>query len=121
MSPRLVQRNKFIENLKSLLNYARSRGYDVQLGEVFRTYWEAVEYVRLKLGILNSKHRYGIAADVWVLDENGNPVFDFKDGDRWDLIYRDLADYWSKTLGQTAGYYYKSPDKYHFELKENPA
>jgi hypothetical protein len=116
--PRLAQKLKFQDKLGSLMTYGKFKGYNIRLAEVFRPGWVAVQYAKEKLGIVNSKHRYGIAADVWLLDDNGNEIFDIKPGDKNDLIFADLANYWENTLMEEAGYKWKKRDTFHFQLRE---
>ena len=54
----------FSRLLVQLLSYIHEQGYDVRMGEVWRSKAAAEEYARLGIGIINSAHRNKLAVDI---------------------------------------------------------
>jgi len=102
------QRDRLRKNRELLYQFAEINGIPLQDGEGHRPYFVAVEYVRRKVGILNSKHRQSLAFDLWITSEDGVKIL-------WeDPRYEKLAVFW-RSLGMTAGFFFKKKDAYHFE------
>ncbi|MFN6982868.1 MAG: M15 family metallopeptidase [Brevundimonas sp.] len=91
------------------VEYARSRGYSVVLGELKRTKEQQEIYFKQgKTKTMNSKHLQSRAIDIYLVDENNNVVNDCE-------AYREIAEY-CKSLGGNAGYFWKMKDCVHFEF-----
>jgi hypothetical protein len=101
--------------VRMLLEFADFQGIPIRLGEAHRPYFVAKKYSKEGKGILNSKHRWSLAIDIWIIDDTGKKII-------WkDVRYAVLADYWQNTLKGKAGFYFSRCDAYHFEFPEKPA
>lgn len=110
-----LQRKQFAFSalLPHLLDCALAKGYDVQLGELWRPPEMAAIYKARGTGIKNSLHELRLAVDL-ILYRNG-----IKTEDRRD--YEPLGRFWGKlsTLTDTCcwGGDFKRPDVFHFSLE----
>ena len=95
-----------------LLGFAELKSIDIRIGEVHRPYFVAKKYAQEGKGILNSKHRYSLAADIWLTDPTGKKII----WDKSHYLYRELGEFW-EAIGGTWGGSWKKPDVYHFELR----
>ena len=108
---RYGQYRKFNKMVAMLLQYCEFRDIPIRMGEVHRPKFVAERYAQQGKGIINSKHRYSLAVDIWIASGTTGKRIDYKDV-RYDVI----ADFW-RYLGGEAGYYWKRKDRYHLEIK----
>ncbi|GAG00971.1 unnamed protein product, partial [marine sediment metagenome] len=119
----------FARLLPSLLETAFQLGYEVRVGEVYRSPQEARRLAALGKGIVNSNHCKKLAVDLF-LSEDGAPAVDehpkgvIAEYDRkvtWDLKdYEALGERWEKEheLCRWGGRF-RNRDGVHFSLEHN--
>lgn len=97
-----------------ILDYADIVDIPIRIGTVHRTYEECKRNVEKGTGILNSRHRYSLAIDIWIIDSTGKKII-------WaDKRYGELGTHW-RLLGGEWGGEWPNPDLYHFQLRERVA
>ena len=104
----------FSRSLCRLLAYAEQQGYGIRLRELERTKYQAIEYVRLKKGILRSNHCNCLAIDLYITVA-GELLWAGSE-------YDDLADFWENLsepgLEHVNGRAFPGRrDVYHFSIK----
>ena len=114
MVSRTNQYERFLLMLCQLFLYSIRNKIPIRQGEAHRPFFVAQKYVVDGTGILNSKHRYSLAQDIWITDAGGKKIL-WKHPD-----YKKLGLYW-ESMGGTWGGRFKRKDVYHFEYGENPA
>lgn len=62
-----------------LLQHIEEAGYQVRLGETWRSKAAAEEYARRGIGIVNSVHRLKLAVDLNLFDQNGKYLTSIED------------------------------------------
>ena len=102
----------FTRSLATMILYMEGFGYQSRLKEVLRTKEQAEWYHARGLGILNSNHRNGCAADIYFT--KGGELF-------WDgTPYKMAADWWIRQSDENyeycAGLYFSRRDVYHFSI-----
>lgn len=97
---------KFSLMVAKLIQFAYDQGYEITLGEAWRTPQQAALNAKDGIGISNSLHRRRLAIDL-ILFKNGVmlPAVD----------YLPLVEYWEQQ-GGSAGYRFKMVDAQHFSL-----
>lgn len=108
MSDLVKRQSSFSQAVAKLINYAIAQGYDVTLGEAWRSNPEARRLSGLGLGILDSKHCKRLAIDL-ILFRDG--VYLTKSED-----YAVIGAYW-EVLGGIWGGRFKRADGNHFEWR----
>jgi len=111
---RLQQIEKFNDMVIALLIFAKARGIGIRLGEAHRPAFVAKKYYKEGTGILNSKHKYSLAIDLWITTTGKNILW--KDG-----AYGVLGEYWDSIGGIWGGNFRRRKDPYHFEFNEKPS
>ena len=103
------KRRKFTRDLSDLIAYAFAEGYEVQLEEVLRRKTVAEENAKTGVGIANSLHLIGLAADL-SLFINGQYQSD-------SAAYTQLGLYWER-MGDDHkwGGRFKNVDGNHFSI-----
>jgi len=119
-----------------LLCYARVNGIPLRMGEAQRTKYQALENVRKGKGILNSKHRWSLAQDFWIIKPYKGKVG--RGIVWWDKAekkitpkqiaqykalgkcWKDMGGIWG-ALKKDGGDFNTLHDPYHFEFAEKPA
>lgn len=104
----------FNASLSSLLHWLVNERIPFRLGEAHRTAERAEQLAKEGKGIVNSKHVYSLAVDIWITDPSGLSIL-------WkDQRYEKAGQYW-KALGGVWGGDFKGKtagDIYHFEISE---
>ncbi len=105
MSPLLQRQMQFASMLPRLLQKADELGFDVTLGEAWRSEFEAARLAKLKLGIKRSLHCDRLAIDINL----------FRDG---KLLTRtedhyELGEWWESIGGSWGG---RFGDGNHYSL-----
>ena len=120
---RYDQYTKFIFMLIRLLLFAYRKRIPIRGGSWNRGLEECRRNVEKGTGILNSKHRYSLAVDLWIAaGPNGRQITWTRRGDTSETIdqFRAMGEYWEK-LGGVWGGRFERFDPYHFEIKGDPA
>ena len=98
--------------MAKLIIRAIAEGYKVRVGEVYRTKYQAREYARLGIGIINSAHCNKLAVDMFI----------FMAGKDWQdtETYRELGEWWEEQhpLCKWGGHF-RNRDGRHFSLEHN--
>jgi hypothetical protein len=111
---RADQQKDFNFMLARLLSYAVSREIPIRLGEAQRTAEQAEAYAKAGTGTRDSKHRYGLAVDLWITTKHGLDI-------AWGHPdYSRLGAFWADMGGVWGGMFSKYKDVYHFEYAEKP-
>ena len=108
MGMRLGEKQElFSRLLVYLLTYAHSQGYDIRMGETWRSKAAADDNARRGIGIKNSLHRKKLAVDLNL----------FKDGKYLTSIegYLPLGEYWL-SLHPLCRWGGDFKDPYHFSI-----
>lgn len=105
--------NIFAQNVAKLILYATQSGYQVTLGEAWRTQKQQDYYY--KMGLTKAKvsqHQKRLAIDI-NLFRDGVYLTETED-------YAFIGDYWTKLhpFNRWGGHFSKLRDGNHFELKE---
>jgi hypothetical protein len=105
----------FSKNLILLLQFVFSQGYEVTMGEVWRSPEQAMIYFKEGKGIVHSQHCKRLAVDL-NLQKNGKYITDTKD-------YEIIGKYW-ETLDHRNRWGGHFPtgcrkDLDHFEMRDN--
>jgi len=112
---RFDQYAKFLDMVSHLILHAQSHDIPIRLGEAHRPKFVAEKYVKEGTGILNSKHRWSLAIDIWIIDAKTGKEILWKDP-RYDI----LGKFWESLTGIWGGHFERY-DPYHFECGEKPA
>jgi len=118
--PLRARQSRFALNVSRLIAFAFGQGYELTLGEAFRTEYQQAYYVKIGMSkTMNSRHLQRLAVD-FNLFRGGELLGDAED-------FRPLGEYWA-TLdpdnvwggdwdrdGSTDDETFKDP--YHFEMK----
>jgi len=97
-----------------LEEYAELMNIPLRHATAHRTIEECQRLVKEGTGILNSKHRWSLAHDYWIITSSGKDI-------EWKCTgYAILGRFW-KFLGGRWGGDWKKKDIFHFELAERPA
>lgn len=111
-----IEQSEFAQNVSKLLNYIKSRGYHVTLGEAYRTPEQAKIDEKQGKGILNSLHCKRLAIDLNLFDSKGKYLGSNKDykfaGDYWESLHPHNR--WGGNFIKDGGHI-NDPD--HFERK----
>jgi hypothetical protein len=102
-----IAQRKFSRYLAQLILWAYDNGYEITMGEVYRTKEQAELNAKLKRGIVNSLHRFCLAADL-NLFKNGMYLTQSEE-------YRELGEYW-KSLDPACNWGGEWNDGNHFSL-----
>jgi hypothetical protein len=98
----------FCQQFSHTLVWAARKGFRPVYAEGFRPAWVAKEYARRGVGIVNSLHRKKLAHDIWLLDAEGNILWD-------DPAYGVIADYWCELDDENCwGGDFGNRDIYHY-------
>jgi len=102
--PFVPRQAEFAKNVAKLIHYLNVAGYDVTLGETFRTKEQAEIYAEKGIGIRDSNHCYRLAIDLNL----------FKDGKYLtkEKYYKFAGAYW-QTLSKNNEWF--ETDSNHFE------
>ncbi|MCX3264930.1 M15 family metallopeptidase domain-containing protein [Pedobacter agri] len=101
----------FTRNLNKLLTVCFSSGFEVTMGEVFRTELQQQVYFKLcKTKTLDSYHLKRLAVDLHLFKDN---IFLSENS-----AYEFLAEYWGKLDPRNFAGYYWGWDAMHFEMRE---
>lgn len=100
------RQSQFAKLLPRLLDKAFELGYEVTLGEAYRSPEEAARLASLGLGIKNSNHTKRLAIDL-NLFKNGKLLTSTED-------HRPLGEYW-ESLGGSWGGRFKDGNHYSLE------
>ena len=102
----------FALNVAKLINFIKSKGYNVTLGEAFRTPEQAKIYANEGKGIVNSLHCKRLAIDLNLITSNGIYLPD-------DDHYIQFGSYWESLDGFNRwGGHFKRCDGNHFEMQD---
>jgi len=112
MSKLLEKQFIFSKNVAKLLLYINSEGYEVTLGEAYRTKEQAIIYAKQGSGIVNSQHCKRLAIDLNIfalIDGKMQWLTDSKD-------YKKFGDFWERLNhhNRWGGHF---NDGNHFEMK----
>ena len=77
----------FAKNFALLLQFIFGQGYNVTMGECYRTQEQAEIYFKEHKGIEHSLHCKRLAVDLNILDKDGKYLTDAK-------YYKSAGDYW---------------------------
>jgi hypothetical protein len=113
MKTRQDQYDEFNFMVARLLTFALDQRIPIRIAEAHRPAFVAEKYAKEGLGIIDSKHRYSLAVDIWVTSKTGLDI-DYRSPE-----YETLGSYW-KDLGGTWGGSWKRRDSVHFEYAEKP-
>jgi hypothetical protein len=103
-----------------LEQYARLIGLPIRDGEAHRPAELCRIYAKRGTGIRNSKHKYSLARDYWiVIGDNGRRI-DWARTRESKLKYEALGKFW-EFIGGTWGGRFKRYDPFHFEYPGRPA
>jgi hypothetical protein len=102
---------KFTRLLAQLVTWAYQHGYELTLGDAYRSAEEAKRLADLGLGIIDSPHRRRLAVDL-NLFVNGRYMSDTKD-------HEPLGVYWESLDPSCVwgGRFKSRPDGNHYEVK----
>ena len=100
---------QFADMAADLIQEAVRLGFNVTLGEAYRTPEQAALYAQQGKGIVNSLHCKRLAIDL-CLFRDGQYLTQTED-------YRDLGEWWEAQGGRWGGRFTR-PDGNHFELPE---
>lgn len=102
------KQRKFTRMLGHLIVFANENGYELTLGEAYRTPEQAAINAKKGIGIKNSLRTSRLAIDL-NLFINGKYSPDSAD-------YRPLGEYWESLGGAWGGNFKPTPDGGHFSL-----
>ncbi len=92
-------------------------------GQLHRTKEQAEWNVKKGVGILNSKHRFSLAIDIWISPKGwdiiGWPRSKRNVPNQWQSMYRRMGEYWEKMGGVWGGAFSSRWDPYHYEHPEH--
>lgn len=102
----------FAQNLARLIVYVDTIGMTCTIGEVMRTPEQAQIYAQKGIGIKDSLHCKKLAVDMFLFNDAGKYLEDFKS-------YEQLGTYWkSLNINNRWGGDWKKKDLVHFEMMD---
>jgi len=117
---RREQLNEFNKMTQILLSFADLKKIPWRYAEAHRPYFVAERYHQMGIGILNSKHRYSLALDLWVDPTGKNPILkNHKPYIPLGLFWKHLGGRWGG-LKSYGGDFNRLNDPYHFEHPLRP-
>ena len=111
---RLEQYRRFMDMVLKLLLRAREPGVLLRFGEAHRPSILCDIYSKQGVGIEDSKHRYSLALDLWLVAAGTGTMISWE-----SPLYKKLGKYW-ESIGGIWGGRFKRKDVYHFEFGEKP-
>lgn len=105
------KQSRFAQMVAALILKAKELGYEVTLGEAYRTPEQAALNARKGSGISNSLHTIRLAVDIQL----------FQSGKYLDQSeqYEPLGVWWESIGGSWGGRFKTRPDGNHFSLEHN--